>query len=82
MKVELIPAPKLRHDPYEEDCSGAHSGESITVSQLDDGLELSIRELRTGLGPQFSVYLLKDKAEVFYFRFCISDDGELIVNHK
>lgn len=79
MRTTLIPKPKLDYDPYDEDCCGAHRGETVEVEC--EALKIIIKEQQSGIGSSYTIdvdagkYGSKSKALVVY----VGDDGELYV---
>ena len=56
MRAELIKAPPLDYDPYEEDCCGMHSGDRMVIHcDYKEKLKINILEKPSGIGPEYDI---------------------------
>lgn len=79
MRVELVKAPPLDYDPYEEDCCGAHSADKLMI-YLDGGkLTLELQEIKSGIGPEYRLTAKTNDGQAGNGKLIafIDDEGEL-----
>jgi hypothetical protein len=54
MIVEIIPAPVIDYDPYEECCVGSHPGATIHIDG-PEGITIIVNETRSGIGSTYNI---------------------------
>ena len=54
MRAELVKAPPLDYDPFEEDCCGSHNGDTMVIHcDYKEQLKIRILECPSGIGPEY-----------------------------
>lgn len=76
MKTTLLCAPPIKGDPYEEDCTGAHNGATLTI-ECPGNLFIKVKELVTGIGNIYTIYGIWKEQESKRIQIYVDDDGEL-----
>lgn len=76
MKVEIVDPPPLKHDPWEEDCCGAHNGQTVVIT--DHKLVITVKELITGIGNSYTIQGTWEGQKTRAITIQVSDDGELL----
>ncbi len=85
MKVKIQLAPPVVGNPYDECCAGSHEGETVIVFGDRDRLEITIQEMKSGIGPSYNLSFKRtdlgqeQKRVVSVFD---DDAGNMIVSFK